>query len=76
MEAEDAKRLKALESENSRLKRLLAEAHLDIKSLKLREVQHHARGRHPRTSTQCQCSCQSAFTEAAAVVNDPDFDVT
>ena len=34
MEAEDAKRLKELESENSRLKRLLAEAHLDIHALK------------------------------------------
>lgn len=35
MEAEDAKRLKALEAENSRLKRLLAEAHLDIEALKI-----------------------------------------
>lgn len=35
MEAEDAKRLKDLESENSRLKRLLAEAHLDIEALKV-----------------------------------------
>ena len=35
MEAEDAKRLKELESENSRLKRLLAEAHLDIEGLKI-----------------------------------------
>jgi putative transposase len=35
MEAEDAKRLKELESENSRLKRLLAEAHLDIEALKV-----------------------------------------
>jgi putative transposase len=33
MEVEDAKRLKALELENNRLKRLLAEAHLDIKPL-------------------------------------------
>lgn len=35
MEAEDARRLKALEAENSRLKRLLAEAHLDIEALKI-----------------------------------------
>lgn len=35
MEAEDAKRLKDLEGENSRLKRLLAEAHLDIEALKV-----------------------------------------
>ena len=35
MEAEDAKRLKELESENGRLKRLLAEAHLDIEALKV-----------------------------------------
>ena len=35
MEAEDAKRLKDLESENQRLKRLLAEAHLDIEALKV-----------------------------------------
>lgn len=35
MEAEDAKRLKELESENGRLKRLLTEAHLDIEALKV-----------------------------------------
>jgi len=35
MEAEDAKRLKELESENARLKLLLAEAHLDIEALKV-----------------------------------------
>jgi len=35
MEAEDAKRLKELDSENGRLKRLLAEAHLDIEALKV-----------------------------------------
>lgn len=35
MEAEDAKRLKELEQENGRLKRLLAEAHLDIEALKV-----------------------------------------
>lgn len=34
MEATDAKRLKELESENSKLKKLLAEAHLDIDALK------------------------------------------
>ena len=34
MEASDAKRLKDLESENSKLKKLLAEAHLDIDALK------------------------------------------
>src|SRR3546814_19203949 len=33
MEAEDAKRLKGLESENNRLRRLLAGAHLDIEAL-------------------------------------------
>jgi putative transposase len=35
MDADEAKRLKALELENSKLKRLLAEAHLDIDALKL-----------------------------------------
>lgn len=35
MEVEDAKRLKALEAENDRLKRLLADAHLDIEALKV-----------------------------------------
>lgn len=35
MEAEDSKRLKELEAENNRLKRLLAEAHLDIEALKI-----------------------------------------
>ena len=35
MEADEAKRLKALELENSKLQRLLAEAHLDIDALKL-----------------------------------------
>jgi putative transposase len=34
MDVSDAKRLKALEGENSKLKRLLAEAHLDIHALK------------------------------------------
>jgi putative transposase len=34
MEASDAKRLRDLEAENGRLKKLLAEAHLDIQSLK------------------------------------------
>ena len=34
MDATDAKRLKDLESENAKLKRLLAEAHLDIDALK------------------------------------------
>jgi len=34
MEAADAARLRKLESENNRLKKLLAEAHLDIEALK------------------------------------------
>lgn len=34
MEVTDAKRLKELESENAKLKKLLAEAHLDIDALK------------------------------------------
>lgn len=34
MEASDAKRLKELEGENAKLKKLLAEAHLDIDALK------------------------------------------
>lgn len=34
MQATDAKKLRELESENSKLKRLLAEAHLDIHALK------------------------------------------
>ena len=34
MEASDARRLKDLESENAKLKKLLAEAHLDIDALK------------------------------------------
>ena len=34
MQATDAKRLRELESENGKLKRLLAEAHLDIHALK------------------------------------------
>ena len=34
MEAADAARLRNLESENNRLKKLLAEAHLDIEALK------------------------------------------
>lgn len=34
MEVSDARRLKELESENAKLKKLLAEAHLDIHSLK------------------------------------------
>jgi putative transposase len=34
LEAEDARRLKALEEENARLKRLLADAHLDLEGRK------------------------------------------
>jgi putative transposase len=34
MEASDAKRLRELESENAKLKKLLAEAHLDMHALK------------------------------------------
>jgi putative transposase len=34
MEVADAKRLRELESENAKLKRLLAEAHLDMHALK------------------------------------------
>jgi putative transposase len=34
MEASDAKRLRELEAENDKLKRLLAEAHLDMHALK------------------------------------------
>jgi putative transposase len=34
MDSSDAKRLRDLEAENSKLKRLLAEAHLDIHALK------------------------------------------
>ena len=35
MDAEEARRLKDLESENAKLKKLLAEAHLDIEGLKV-----------------------------------------
>lgn len=35
MEAEEARRLKELEGENLRLKKLLADAHLDIEALKI-----------------------------------------
>jgi putative transposase len=35
MEVGDAKRLKELEQENGRLKRLLADAHLDMEALKV-----------------------------------------
>lgn len=35
MQVEEAKRLRDLEGENSRLKKLLAEAHLDIEALKV-----------------------------------------
>lgn len=35
MEASDAKRLRELETENNKLKKLLAEAHLDMEALKV-----------------------------------------
>jgi putative transposase len=35
MQVEEAKRLRELEGENGRLKKLLAEAHLDIEALKV-----------------------------------------
>ena len=43
MTVPDARRLRELESENERLKKLLAEAHLDIEALKL-----VARGKNPK----------------------------
>ena len=35
MEASDATRLREIEAENAKLKKLLAEAHLDIEALKV-----------------------------------------
>ena len=35
MDVSDAKRLRELEAENSKLKKLLAEAHLDVEALKV-----------------------------------------
>jgi putative transposase len=35
MDEQEARRLKELEAENSKLKKLLAEAHLDIEALKV-----------------------------------------
>lgn len=35
MEVSDARRLRELEAENSKLKKLLAEAHLDVEALKV-----------------------------------------
>jgi len=35
MEATEAKRLREVEAENAKLKKLLAEAHLDIEALKV-----------------------------------------
>lgn len=35
MDVSDARRLKELEAENSKLKKLLAEAHLDVEALKV-----------------------------------------
>lgn len=35
MQADEAKRLRDMEAENTRLKKLLAEAHLDIEALKV-----------------------------------------
>lgn len=54
MEAEDAKRLKEVESENTRLKRLLAEAHLDIEVLKIGfGVKRQPRNASARRSDAC-----------------------
>mgnify|MGYP003769186907 CR=1 FL=1 len=52
MEVSDAKRLKALEDENAKLKKLLAEVHLDLAALKValpRQLRSSARadGGHP-----------------------------
>ena len=40
MEASEAKRLRELELENGKLKRLLAEAHLDIRALDMGQKAH------------------------------------
>jgi len=54
MEAEDAKRLKELEAENTRLKRLLADAHLDIEALKIGfGVKRYPRNASARQSAAC-----------------------
>ncbi|WP_414428657.1 hypothetical protein [Xanthomonas campestris] len=54
MEAEDVERLKELESENVRLKRLLAEAHLAIEALKMGfGVKRQPRNASARRSGAC-----------------------
>jgi putative transposase len=54
MEAEDAKRLKELESENNQFRRLLAEAHLDIEALKVGfGVKRQPRNASARPSGAC-----------------------
>ncbi len=53
MTVADAKRLKDLELENSRLKKLLAEAHLDIESLKVVARGKEARQHGGRRCRRC-----------------------
>jgi len=58
MEASDARRLKALEDENTKLKKLLAEAMLD--NAMLRDVAAPARSRNANESAaQCGSSSDS-----------------
>ena len=62
MEASDARRLKALEDENTKLKKLLAEAMLD--NAMLRDVAAPARSRNANESAaQCGSSSDSPWRE-------------
>src|SRR3546814_18206678 len=67
MEAEDAKRLKGLESETNRLRRLLAGAHLDIEALKVGfGVKHYPRSSSARHSSACLNSRRCTSARSAA----------
>ncbi len=64
IEVADVKRLKALEVENSRLKKLLAEAALDIEVLK--EISSKKMGSPQGRREQVQLACQRGLSQRRA----------
>ncbi len=75
MDVPDAKRLRELESENAKLKKLLAEAHLDIHALKgvfgVKRYPHRPSVRRSRewwSSTTCPSAVPAALWGSPATV--------
>jgi transposase-like protein len=66
MKASEAKRLKELEAENARLKKLLADAHLDNDILKC-ALDHLGKGQARRVGGKWSLRCGDPFGRSASV---------